>query len=136
MLSLSISDYNDLLGFKPKYLPADPRVVDGDGAATVLSAILGRDIDDDEFPLILDNEGQRKYRRHLAVERSASNRQKVLAAKGYVCEACGFNRTLRRSPPPAPAQLRPADVANHRGLCRPLRELPPRHPSPRYLLSH
>jgi predicted restriction endonuclease len=88
---LSVNDYNDLLGYRPKYLPADPRVVDGDGAAAILSAITGCAIDDDEFSLIFNEEGQRKYRRHLAIERSPSNRKKVLDERGYICEACGFD---------------------------------------------
>lgn len=35
-------------------------------------------------------EGRRRLRSHYAIERSRKNRKKVLATRGYGCEACGF----------------------------------------------
>lgn len=40
--------------------------------------------------LDLDEEGAKIYRQQQLLERSQRNRTRVLAAKGYVCEVCGF----------------------------------------------
>jgi predicted HNH restriction endonuclease len=50
--------------------------------------VLNEFMEDDT--LDLDEEGAKIYRRQQLLERSQRNRMSVLAAKGYVCEVCGF----------------------------------------------
>lgn len=51
----------------------------------ILNAWLDDDVSD------LDEEGRRIYRSQQFLERSRRNRQRVLAAKGHVCEVCGYD---------------------------------------------
>lgn len=104
---LLILEFNRIAGYEPTARPQNLRLITGDAANRLvdwLGSIEERKLRGQTDPAILealnsvaddstddlDAEGGRIYRLQQLRERSSRNRERVLQAKGYVCEVCGY----------------------------------------------